>query len=300
MPLLSRRTALMGIAASAGLAKRSLAKPAQLCASVATAPIENVCTPLHNAVPLVQFNGLVNGMALPNVSPFGPSNFSFLLHSSWHCCPPGPGPITGCDLTFSPLDVFLINVAAQAGQEFSCEIQVYQATPFGTKQYDATFNPLPSQQWHVLASVNTNTQVVQLFVNDVQYSPVSGGWTGSGQMPGSPGVGASTVVDVGSSGGSMYPAVADIWEMATPSWVDLTVVANRRKFINTDKSPVDLGANGQTPFGTPPNIYLNASSGVPNDMTINKGSSGGTFTINLSGGPQTLTMQVPGTCPCAT
>jgi hypothetical protein len=295
MRLLSRRNTVAGIA-SLVAAKRSFAATKQLCGGVATAPVENVCTPLHNAVPLVQFNGNVSGLSLPNVSMFGPSNFSFLLHSSWHCCPPGPGSVTGCDLTFSPLDVFYVNVGANAGAQATCEIQVYQATPFGTKQYDANFNPLPNQQWHVLVSVNTDTKVVQLFVNDIQYMPTSGGWTGTGQMPGSSGVGAVTVVDVGAFGG-VYPAVANIWEMATPGWVDLTVVANRRKFINADKSPVDLGANGQTPFGTPPNIYLAAYSGVATDLTINRGTAGGTFTINLDG---PLTMQSPGTCPCAT
>jgi hypothetical protein len=289
--LLNRRETLAGIA-SLGLAKQSLAKPKQFCGGVASAPTENVCTPIHNAVSLVQFNGTVNGLVQTNVSPFGPNPFSFLLHSSWHCCPPGPGPVTGCDLSFAPINVFEVNVAASNGHQSTCEIKVFNAA---AQQYDAHFNPLPSQQWHVLVSVNTNTQTVQLYVNDVPYAPTSGGWTGSGQMPGSAGPSSITVVDVGSNG-SVFAAVADIWEMRTPGWVDLSVTANRRKFINADLSPVDLGASGQNPFGTPPNFYLNADSGVANDFTINRGTSGGTFTINLNG---PLSMQAPGTCPCA-
>jgi hypothetical protein len=296
--LVSRRTTIAGLAALAS--ERALPAPKQLCGAVADAPSGGggggglVCTPTFNAVPLVQFNGNVSGLALPNVSPFGPNPISFLLHSSWHCCPPGPGPVTGCDMGFSPINIFSVNVGASAGSGATCEIKVY-TTPLGTVQFDGHYNPLPNQQWHVLVSVNTDTQTVQLYVNDVLYSPTSGGWTGSGQMPGMAGVGEITTLDVGSSGG-MYAAVANLWEMATPSWVDLSVVANRRKFINADLSPVDLGSTGGNPFGSPPNFYLEASSGVPTDFAINKGTAGGTFTINLDG---PLTMQAPGTCPCA-
>jgi hypothetical protein len=289
---LTRRATLAGIA-SFGLAKQSFAKPKQLCGTVVDAPAGLICSPTINAVPFVQFNGNVYGMALPNVSPFGPNPFSFLVHSSWHCCPPGPGSVTGCNMTFTPINMFYVNVGANYGSQANCEVQVY--TSGAVRIYDAHFNPLPQSQWHVLVSVNTNTQTVQLFVNDVPYSPTSGGWTGSGQMPGAAGVGSSTALDVGSAGG-VYAAAADIWEMATPGWVDLTVVANRRKFINADLSPVDLGANGQSPFGTPPNFYLAAYSGVPTDFAVNRGTSGGTFTINLDG---PLTMQAPGTCACA-
>jgi hypothetical protein len=296
--LLNRRQALVG-GASLALPKKLRAqpqgKPKQYCGAVADSPAGLVCSPTQNFIPLVQFNGNVSGLSLPNVSPFGPNPFSFLLHSSWHCCPPGPGPDTGCDLTFTPLDIFYVNVGAHNGLEATCDIEVYQAVPYGTQQFNAHYIPLPNSQWHVLISVNTDLQIVQLYVNDVPYQPVSGGWIGSGQMPGEAGPGVATALDVGSF--SVYPAVADIWEMATPGWVDLTVVANRRKFINADLSPVDLGANGQTPMGTPPNFFLTAASGVPTDIAINKGTSGGVFNINLDG---PLTMQAPGTCPCPT
>lgn len=65
------------------------------------------------------------------------------------------------------------------------------------------------------------------------------------------------------------------------SYIDLSVQANREKFVTgtgIDAKPVDLGANGEKPFGTPPPIYLpmygnNAGKnyGTGGDFTVNSG-----------------------------
>lgn len=52
-------------------------------------------------------------------------------------------------------------------------------------------------------------------------------------------------------------------------YLDLSVAANRRKFIDAAGKPVDLGADGSTPTGTQPLLYL--PDGDPSD---NKGSGG--------------------------
>ena len=51
--------------------------------------------------------------------------------------------------------------------------------------------------------------------------------------------------------------------------------SNRRKFINADLTPVDLGANGQTPTGTSPTIYM---TGTPTEFLNNLGT-GGNFSV---------------------
>lgn len=57
--------------------------------------------------------------------------------------------------------------------------------------------------------------------------------------------------------------------------LDLSIEANRRKFIDADGKPVDLGADGSTPTGTAPLIYLN---GDATSFQTNAGT-GGDFTV---------------------
>lgn len=39
-------------------------------------------------------------------------------------------------------------------------------------------------------------------------------------------------------------------------YIDLSIEANRRKFIDTNGKPVNLGVDGSIPFGSPPILYL--------------------------------------------
>ena len=55
-------------------------------------------------------------------------------------------------------------------------------------------------------------------------------------------------------------------------YVDISVTANRRKFINADLTPVDFGANGSTPTGSQPIVYLNNSFDT---FQTNLGTGGG-------------------------
>lgn len=55
-------------------------------------------------------------------------------------------------------------------------------------------------------------------------------------------------------------------------FLDMTVVANRRKFIDAVGKPVDLGATGATPTGTQPLVFF---SGPTVSWHENKGSGGG-------------------------
>lgn len=55
-----------------------------------------------------------------------------------------------------------------------------------------------------------------------------------------------------------------LWEpvSAVGAIPDLSVVANRRKFITADRKPVFLGAHGEIPFGTPPIFYSPQGNGT--------------------------------------
>lgn len=64
--------------------------------------------------------------------------------------------------------------------------------------------------------------------------------------------------------------LAEIW-FAPGVYIDLSIEANRRKFITAGIRPVDLGATGQIPTGVAPLIYL---SNYADNFYTNKGSGG--------------------------
>ena len=73
--------------------------------------------------------------------------------------------------------------------------------------------------------------------------------------------------------------MADTW-IAPDQSIDFSVTANRRKFIDASGKPADLGANGQTPTGTPPPLFLRrAPSADPSTFANNLGTGGGPFII---------------------
>ena len=67
---------------------------------------------------------------------------------------------------------------------------------------------------------------------------------------------------------------ADIW-IAPGQFIDFSVEANRRKFIDANGKPVDLGGDGSTPTGTAPAIFF---SGDATTFATN-GGTGGAFTL---------------------
>lgn len=73
--------------------------------------------------------------------------------------------------------------------------------------------------------------------------------------------------------------IAEFW-CAPGAWLDISDEANRRKFIDEDGAPVDLGSAGQLPTGTAPLLYIH---GPAVEFGENKGTGGdmaqvGTFT----------------------
>lgn len=66
--------------------------------------------------------------------------------------------------------------------------------------------------------------------------------------------------------------IAEMW--FSPTYIDLSIEANRRKFINADRKPVDLGDSGQNPTGNIPILFTK-------NFATNLGT-GGNFTITGS------------------
>lgn len=129
---------------------------------------------------------------------------------------------------------------------------------------------LAGQGWkHVLMSANLATSTVQLYVQDVSdlATPTVNNDT----------ISYTTATDwLFPNAGLPGPFdIADFWMDTNQTPLDLTVTANRRKFISAGGAPVDLGVAGATPTGTSPTVFL---SGAAASWNTNKGTGGG-FTV---------------------
>jgi hypothetical protein len=75
-------------------------------------------------------------------------------------------------------------------------------------------------------------------------------------------------------GGAQVMEITDFY-LGFGQWMDLSVLANRQKFYNGGR--VSLGANGQTPTGVSPTIYMTGNAA---NFVTNRGS-GGAFATAL-------------------
>jgi hypothetical protein len=88
----------------------------------------------------------------------------------------------------------------------------------------------------------------------------------------------SGVSSIGSASNAVafyYGALSEIYFTTPDSLFDITVQANREKFIKNGR-PVDLGADGSLPTGTKPIVYI---KGNYESFTNNLGS-GGKYYLN--------------------
>ena len=84
----------------------------------------------------------------------------------------------------------------------------------------------------------------------------------------------------GDTGGTnkLNAEIADLY-VNFGAYLDFNTLANRRKFIDALGKPVDLGADGSRPTGTPPVVFLSKAAGsLAHSFAANKGSGGG-FTV---------------------
>lgn len=67
---------------------------------------------------------------------------------------------------------------------------------------------------------------------------------------------------------------------APGQFLDLSVTANRRKFIDASGKAVNLGSDGAVPTGTAPLIYLSVAKGLAASTFATNRGTGGNFTFN--------------------
>lgn len=233
---------------------------------------------------LVQLNTNYQGLSASNTAWGFPANTNFhtLLMSYWMCGPyqttPGVMGSPSVWPAFASAAFFGFN-SGVSGITLS-----NQTLGPGSQFFAGSIpNPLPTSPLgcllHFMMSVDTHAQIVQVYIND-QPVPVTGTWTGTPpfdfNIRNSINIWAWDVANVAATG--IHPTLGDAWISNTPSFVDLSVTANRRKFISDQMIAVDLGASGANPFGYQPAMYMSVRpTGVPADILINRGIGDGSW-----------------------
>lgn len=120
-----------------------------------------------------------------------------------------------------------------------------------------TNNTLSADQWyHVLFSLDTtNRSLDRLYVNGVDdtdsTSSTMTAFGGGDRIY----VGAFGVTNLD----KLDAELADFW-IDFGNYIDFSLEANRRKFIDGAGNPVDLGSDGSLPTGSQPDIYLSGDT----------------------------------------
>lgn len=123
---------------------------------------------------------------------------------------------------------------------------------------------------HLLASWDVSISAIHFYLSDVEDANITKNLDNTLDYTQTDyAIGASTAGAVKFDG-----CLSDIY-INTAEYIDLSVLANRRKFIDANGKPVDLGSDGSTPTGTAPIVFLN---GDLTDFQTNAGT-GGNLTV---------------------
>jgi hypothetical protein len=124
---------------------------------------------------------------------------------------------------------------------------------------------------HVLAAWDLANQIAYLYIDDVDDESIGDS------------IAVNDTIDYtrtnhyigGSPVGNRFDGCISEFYFNMAEFLDISVEANRRKFINAAGDPVDLGSDGSTPTSTAPIVYQN---GDFTNFETNQGT-GGNFTV---------------------
>ena len=138
---------------------------------------------------------------------------------------------------------------------------------------------------HVLLSWDINTgntyaDDFHMYLDDVSVKPVSPATFGVG-TPVEWGAGNQFIAQYRMGfvdSATVLPGVAhSAYWLSINQYVDFSVTANRRKFIDSSGDPVALGIDGSRPTGTAPEFYLDNPAA---SLLTNRGSAGNLTTLS--------------------
>ncbi len=217
-----------------------------------------------------------------------PSDFNYFLLSMWYCF--GQDNTTR-DIEFSNVynwGTILISTT-EVGINLIYRNPINGLTvPLFTGGYVNTPDPY---RCHIVISVDSVRQIMQVYINDQVAALSSGGWVNSNPMNVTFTINVWDVLAVlGVPPGS---GIGDVFAAAPTSFFDLSNAPNRRKFINADLSPVDLQPHAISVLGFEPPIFLTVANGLAADFLTNYGDGGAFMLITPT---PILALQPPNTC----
>lgn len=166
------------------------------------------------------------------------------------------------------------NLQRDSSNKILCSFGTVGGSNIWQGQTTATFTTSVNTDWHhVLISVSlVATPKRHIYIDDVndQNDVVGPGGGGTIDM-------TRTDWDVGQRSDNIrrfFGFLSEVW--FTDTYIDITVQANRRKFISAAGKPADLGLDGSRPLGFQPSAYFRRAAP---DWEANQGSGGG-FTEN--------------------
>lgn len=138
--------------------------------------------------------------------------------------------------------------------------EIIRITFGGGTHYDiSSAGVTPDTLWHhYLISFDSSDDAFQLYIDDTQnLYTLNSKSVGSNQCTG---INIGTSFQNSSAGTSLNGDLAEFYlYLNPPSFLDLNIEANRRKFIKNDK-PVYLGINGELPMGSSPTVYMTGAT----------------------------------------
>ena len=130
---------------------------------------------------------------------------------------------------------------------------------------------LDDGNWHhvIVSADMTVLNKVDLYIDDTQITPTISVFTTGSTL--NIGGGTFYLGQIQNGNSKLEADIADFW-IDTGTYIDLSVEANRRKFIDAAGNPVDLGSDGSAPTGSSPELFL---SGDTATWHTNDGAGGG-------------------------
>lgn len=154
------------------------------------------------------------------------------------------------------------------GVDLTIDSQVDAVTQGLTSSWSPSDTPVTFTLYNLLVSIDTGAQTVQVYLNDAAVPNDSIAWINAGGI-----FNTATHFEVFGISEAVN-GIGDLWLTGSTA-LDFSVQSNRRKFINADLTPVDLGSDGSGPTGSAPPIFLHIpSAGSADDIATNAGTGG--------------------------